>query len=142
MARARKLKSGADIHEFTDDERAKGGRARAEKMRERREAAQAFAEEHLQAVLAKALHEVEELLDSADPQVKLRAAVVILDRTLGRPGQRHEHAGSIELRRADLVAQAKQELAQEYASQAKLARGKINAALERRAQGRENGDAA
>jgi hypothetical protein len=66
--------------------------------------------------------------------VKLRAAVVILDRTLGRPGQRLEHAGSIELRRADLVAQAKQELVAEYASQANLAREKLTAALERRAR--------
>ena len=41
MARARMLKSGADAHDFTRAERAKGGRARAEKMRERREGAQA-----------------------------------------------------------------------------------------------------
>jgi hypothetical protein len=141
MARARTLKSGADAHDFTREERAKGGRARAEKLREGREAAQAFADEQLQAVLAKALHELEELLHSDDPRVKLKAAVVILDRTLGRPGQRLEHAGSIEFRRADLVAQAKQELVAEYASQAKLAREKLTAALERRAPGRENGDA-
>jgi hypothetical protein len=95
------LKSGAGAHDFTPEERAKGGRARAEKMRERREAAQAFADERLQAVLAEALHELEELLHSDDPCVKLKAAVVILDRTLGRSGQRLEHAGSIELRRAD-----------------------------------------
>jgi hypothetical protein len=31
MARARKLKSGAKAHDFTQEERAKGGRARAEK---------------------------------------------------------------------------------------------------------------
>jgi hypothetical protein len=61
--------------------------------------AQAFADEQLQAVLAEALHELEDLLHSDDPRVKLKAAVVILDRTLGRPGQRLEHAGSIELRR-------------------------------------------
>jgi hypothetical protein len=54
MARARKLKSGADAHDFTREERAKGGRARAEKLREGREAAQAFADEQLQAVLAEA----------------------------------------------------------------------------------------
>jgi hypothetical protein len=128
------LKSGADAHEFTGDERAKGGRVRAEKMRERREAAQAFADEELQAVLGEALHELEELLHADDPHVKLKAAVVILDRTLGRPGQRLEHAGSIEFRRADLVAQAKQELVAEYASQAKLSREKLAAALERRPQ--------
>jgi hypothetical protein len=118
----------------------RGGRARAEKLRERREAAQAFADEQLQAVLAEALHELEELLHSDDPHVKLKAAVVILDRALGRPGQRLEHAGSIEFRRAELVAQAKQQLVEEYASQAKLAREKLTAALARRAQGRENGD--
>jgi hypothetical protein len=141
MARARMLKSGVDAHDFTPEERAKGGRARAEKLRERREAAQAFADEQLQAVLAEALHELEELLHSDDSRVKLKEAVVILDRTLGRPGQRLEHAGSIEFRRADLVAQAKQELVEEYASQAKLAREKLTTALERRAQRRENGDA-
>jgi len=32
------LKSGAGAHAFTPEERAKGGRARAEKLRERREA--------------------------------------------------------------------------------------------------------
>jgi hypothetical protein len=92
-------------------------------------------------VLAEALHELEELLHSDDSRVKLKEAVVILDRTLGRPGQRLEHAGSIEFRRADLVAQAKQELVEEYPSQAKLAREKLTTALERRAQRRENGDA-
>jgi hypothetical protein len=60
-----------------------------------------------------------------------------LDRTLGRSGQRLEHAGSIELRRADLVAQAKQELVEDYASQARLAREKLAAALKQRVQGRE-----
>jgi hypothetical protein len=134
VARARKLKSGADAHEFTGHERAKGGRVRAEKMRERREAAQAFADEYLQAVVAKALHELEELLHSDDPHVKLRAAVVILDRTLGRPGQRLDHAGSIELRRADLVAQAKEELHHEYNAQAASARAKLHQLLERRTQ--------
>jgi hypothetical protein len=52
MARARVLKSGAAAHDFTGEERAQGGRARAEKMRERREAAQAVADERLQGVLA------------------------------------------------------------------------------------------
>jgi hypothetical protein len=132
MARARVLKSGADAHDFTREDRAKGGRARAEKLRERREAAQAFADEQLQAVLATALHELEELLDSDDPHVKLRAAVVILDRTLGRPGQRLEHAGSIEFRRADLVAQAKQEIVAEYAAQLPAVRAKLDHLLERR----------
>jgi hypothetical protein len=87
MARARMLKSGADAHDFTPEERAKGGRARAEKLRERREAAQAFADGELQAVLAAALHELEELFHSDDPRVKLKAAVVILDRMLSRLGQ-------------------------------------------------------
>lgn len=132
MARARRLKSGTDAHDFTPEERAKGGRARAEKLRARREAAQAFADGELQAVLAAALHELEELLHSDDPHVKLKAAVVILDRTLGRPGQRLEHAGSIELRRADLVAQAKEELQHEYNAQAASARAKLHQLLERR----------
>jgi hypothetical protein len=65
------------------------------------------------------------------PHVKLKAAVVILDRTLGRPGQRLEHAGSIELRRADLVAQAKEELHHEYNAQAASARAKLHQLLER-----------
>lgn len=125
------LKSGAYAHDFTREERAKGGRARAEKVRERREAAQAFADEKLQAVLGEALHELEELLHSDDPHVKLKAAVVILDRTLGRPGQRLEHAGSIELRRADFVAQAKEELHHEYNAQAASARAKLHQLLER-----------
>jgi hypothetical protein len=128
------LKSGADAHDFTREERAKGGRARAEKVRERREGAQAFADEKLQAVLGEALHELEELLHSDDPRVKLKAAVVILDRTLGRPGQRLEHGGSIDLRRADLVAQAKEELHHEYNAQAASARAKLQQLLERRTQ--------
>ena len=128
------LKSGAGAHDFTPEERAKGGRARAENLRERREVAQAFADEQLQAVLAEALHELEELLHSDDPRVKLKAAVVILDRTLGRPGQRLEHAGTLELRRADLVAQAKEELHREYNTQAASARAKLHQLLERRTQ--------
>jgi hypothetical protein len=69
----------------------------------------------------------------------LRAAVVILDRTLGRPGQRLEHAGSIELRRADIVAQAKQELAGEYAAQMPAARDKLAELIERRERTLANG---
>ena len=52
------LESGADAHDFTREERAKGGRARARKLRERREAVQAFADEQLHSVLAEALHEL------------------------------------------------------------------------------------
>jgi hypothetical protein len=128
------LKSGAGAHDFTPEERAKDGRARAQNVRERREAAQAFADEKLQTVLAGALHEIEELLHSDDARVKLKAAVLILDRTLGRAGQRLEHGGSIELRRADLVAQAKEELRREYSEQAVSARAKLQQLLERRSQ--------
>lgn len=44
---------------------------------------------------------------------RTRAAVHILDRVLGKSTQRLE--GKLELRRADLIAEAKEQLTREYA---------------------------
>jgi hypothetical protein len=102
MARARKLKSGAKAHDFTHEERAKGGRARAEKLRERREAA----EEKLEGVVDEAIECLVAEMRAKGPD-RTRAAVHILDRVLGKSTQRLE--GKLELRRADLLDEAKEQ---------------------------------
>jgi hypothetical protein len=133
MARARKLKSGAKAHDFTHEERAKGGRARAEKLRERREAA----EEKLEGVVDEAIECLVAEMRAKGPD-RTRAAVHILDRVLGKSTQRLE--GKLEVRRADLLAEAKEQLRREYASQAPANRAQLDALIERRAQAIANGD--
>jgi hypothetical protein len=68
---------------------------------------------------------------------RTRAAVQILDRVLGKATQHVE--GRLELRRAELVEQAKRELRNEYDSRVPIARAKLEELLERRRRA-ENGD--
>jgi hypothetical protein len=132
MARARKLKSGAKAHDFTHEERAKGGRARAEKLRERREAA----EEKLEGVVDEAIECLVAEMRAKGPD-RTRAAVHILDRVLGKSTQRLE--GKLELRRADLLDEAKEQPPR--VRQPRPAnRAQLDALIERRAQAIANGD--
>jgi hypothetical protein len=100
-AQARLLKNGAAAHAFTPADRARGGHARAEKMRRHKELRERFdvAEpEDLTAaepeLLDQALARLNLLIGSEDDRVALRAVKEVLDRTLGRPRQRHEHRRS------------------------------------------------
>jgi hypothetical protein len=133
MARARTLKSGAQAHDFTQEERAKGGRARTEKQRERREAA----EEKLGGVVDEAIECLVDEMRAKGPD-RTRAAVHILDRVLGKSTQRLE--GKLELRRADLIAEAKEQLTCEYNAQMPAARAKLDRLTENRARRIANGD--
>lgn len=63
----------------------------------RRELALTSADERLEGTLGRALDRLVALLDSPEPALQLRAAVAILDRVLGRPSQRLEHAGELQL---------------------------------------------
>ena len=74
-------------HKLTAEERAKGGRAKAEKIHAEREAARAEAEERLAGLTSKALDVLVELLDSDDDQVRARGVAQVLDRVVGRPAQ-------------------------------------------------------
>jgi hypothetical protein len=114
-------------HKLTDDERRKGQAKGAETKRARREAAE-----------AKFLDVVDEAIDClvaevrAKGQDRTRAAVHILDRVLGKATQHLE--GTLELRRADMVAQAKRELMEEHALAAPAHRAKLEQLLENRAR--------
>lgn len=116
----RLLKNGAPAHEFTHEDRAKGGRARAAKIRRRRELRERFEVAQLEDLAAgelelldRALLRLGLLIASDDDRVAWRASKEVLDRVLGRPGPQQEYRGSIELRRdteAEL-AQARERLA-------------------------------
>jgi hypothetical protein len=104
-AQVRLLKNGAAAHEFTHEDRAKGGRARAEKMRRRKELRERFEVAGLEdlvtaelGLLDRALVRLGLLVASDDDRVAWRACKEVFDRVLGRPGQRQEHRGSIESR--------------------------------------------
>lgn len=116
---ARLLKNGAAAHEFTAEDRAKGGRARAEKIRKRKELRNRFEVAHLEdlataelELLDRALVRLNLLIGSDDDRVALRAVKEVLDRVLGRPRQQ-EHRGSIEFRRnmGTALAHARERLA-------------------------------
>jgi hypothetical protein len=129
----RKLKSGADAHEFTTEDAAKGGRARAESFQERRHAAEQAADEQLVSGLAKALERLEGMLDSKNQHVAFRAITVYLDRALGKaalPAQGGRH----EIARAEAVAIAKAELTKERDTLIPSARAKVAQLIERRAR--------
>jgi hypothetical protein len=97
---SRLLKNGAPAHAFTPEERARGGHARAEKIRRRkalREQLGAELEDSTAAepeLLDRALARLDLLISSEDDRVALRAVKEVLDRTLGRPRQWHEHRRS------------------------------------------------
>ena len=124
---SRLLKNGAAAHELTREDRAKGGRARAEKLRRRKELRERFEvaqREGLAGVeaelLDQALARLNLLVGSEDDRVALRAVIQVLDRTLGRPRQQQAHDRSLERGRDMEAALAE-------------ARGKLAERLERRA---------
>jgi hypothetical protein len=97
----RLLKNGAAAHAFTPEDRARGGHARAETMRRRKELREQFDVTELEdlttaepELLDRALARLGILIGSEDDRVALRPVKEVLDRTLGRPRQRHEHGRS------------------------------------------------
>ena len=101
VERTRLLKNGAAAHRFTPEDRARGGQARAEKIRKRKELRDQFDVAELEDLTAaepelldRALARLNLLLGSEDDRVALRAVKEVLDRTLGRPRQRHDHGHS------------------------------------------------
>jgi hypothetical protein len=128
----RRLKNENPAHELTTEERRRGAERTNELKRQRREA-----------VENKLLLVVDEAIDSLVEELRTkgadrtRAAVHILDRVLGKATQHIE--GRLELRRAELIEQAKRELQAEYQAQVPFARAKLNDLPERRARA-ENGD--
>jgi hypothetical protein len=116
----RLLKNGVPAHEFTREERAKGGRARAEKIRRRKELRERFEVAQFEDLAAaelelvgQALVRLNLLIGSDDNRVALRAVKEVLDRALGRPRQQEEYGRSLEPQ-ADMesrAAQAREKLA-------------------------------
>jgi hypothetical protein len=91
------LKNGASAHAFTREDRARGGHARAEKIRRRKELRERFEVDQLEdlaeaelELLDRALVRLNLLIGSEDDRVALRAVKEVLDRTLGRPRQTPE----------------------------------------------------
>jgi hypothetical protein len=76
----------------TEATRRAGAYAAAEAKRQRRAQAKDIATEQLAEMTAPALARLEELLGSED-RVAIRAALSVLDRVLGRPGQAIESSG-------------------------------------------------
>jgi hypothetical protein len=129
----RRLKSGNPAHELTTDERRRG----AERTNETKRARRAVAEEKLEPAVDEAIEcLVAEVRSKGSGRT--RAAVQILDRVLGKAT--HHVEGRLELRRADLVAQARQELQAQVNAQAPKARAKLAELFERRAGAIANGD--
>src|SRR5687768_5358131 len=93
----RLLKNGAPAHELTREDRAKGGRARAEKMRRGKELRERFEVADLEdlataelELLGQALVRLNLLIASEDSRVALRACIEVFDRVLGRPRQQRQ----------------------------------------------------
>jgi|SRR5215211_2442137 len=110
-------------HELSDSERAAGGRARAEKLREQREEAEQEARAKLDDAVDQAVATLVAELGAEASADRIRAAAQILDRSWGRPRQ----AVELDVRRNpdEIVSSA---------------RAKLGELLERRRAG-ENGDA-
>jgi hypothetical protein len=94
----RLLKNGLAAHAFTAEDRARGGHARAEKIRRRKELRKQFGVAELEdlapaesELLDRALGRLSQLIGSEDDRVALRAVKEVLDRILGRAWQRHEY---------------------------------------------------
>ena len=99
----RLLKNGAAAHELSREDRARGGRARAEKIRRRKELRERFEVAQLEdlagaelELLDQALVRLNLLIGSEDDRVALRAVIEVLDRTLGRPRQQQASNRSFE----------------------------------------------
>src|SRR5438270_13620826 len=90
------LRNGVEAHELTREDRAKGGRASAEKLRKRKELRERLQLEQLAdlaeaELLDRAVVRIALLIASEDDRVALRASIEVLDRVLGKP----KPAGSI-----------------------------------------------
>ncbi|HXL42475.1 MAG TPA: hypothetical protein VN960_00275 [Gaiellaceae bacterium] len=103
--RSRLLKNGAAAHAFTREDRAKGGRNRAKKIRRRKELREQFEAADFEDLavaeldlFGRAFVRLNLLLASADDRVALRACTEIFDRVLGKPRQQQEFGGSREPR--------------------------------------------
>jgi hypothetical protein len=101
VEQSRLLKNGAAAHVFTREDRARGGHARAEKIRRHKELREQFDVLELEDLAAaepelldRTLGRLNLLIGFEDDRVALRAVKEVLDRTLGRPRQRHEHGRS------------------------------------------------
>jgi hypothetical protein len=101
LKQSRPLKNGAAAHAFTREDRARGGHARAETIRRRKELREQFDVAELEDLAAaepelldQALARLYLLIGSEDDRVALRAVKEVLDRTLGWSRQRHEHGRS------------------------------------------------
>jgi hypothetical protein len=84
------LKNGAQAHELTREDRARGGRARAEKLRKRKDLRERLRVEQLEdlaeaELLDRAVVRIVLLLASEDDRVALRASIEVADRVLRRP---------------------------------------------------------
>jgi hypothetical protein len=112
------LKNGAPAYAFTREDRARGGHARAEKIRRREKLRKQFDVAALEDVAAaepelldRALARLDLLIASEDDRVALRAVKEVLDRTLGRPRQRHKRERSQAPDMDAALAQAHEKLA-------------------------------
>jgi hypothetical protein len=131
----RLLKNGAEAHEFTREDRARGGRARAEKVRRRNELRERFEVAELEDLAAgelellnRALVRLGLLIASDDARVAWRACKEVLDRVLGRP----QLAPSLQPQLAPSLFEYN------YEEETKRAREKLAAKLEHmRAAGQE-----
>jgi hypothetical protein len=117
------LRNGVEAHELTREDRAKGGRARAEKLRKRKELRERFQLERLEdlaetELLDRAVVRLTLLLASDDDRVALRAAIEVLDRVLGKPKP------------------ARRTVERDFAAEAESAREKLAKLLDRAAAAR------
>jgi hypothetical protein len=101
VEQSRVLKNGAAAHAFTPEDRARGGHARAQRIRRRKELRKQLNVPGLEDLTAaepelldRALARLNLLIASEDDRVALRAVKEVLDRTLGRPRQRHDYGRS------------------------------------------------
>jgi hypothetical protein len=115
---SRLLKNGAAAHAFTPEDRARGGHARAEKIRRRKELREQFDTAELEDLAAaepelldRALARLNLLIASEDDRVALRAVKEVLDRTLGRPRQRPDYGHTQGPDRDAALAEAREKLA-------------------------------
>jgi hypothetical protein len=122
----RRLRNENPAHELTTEERRRGAERTNEIKRQRREAA----EEKLVAAVDEAIDCLLAEVRTKGPD-RTRSAVQILDRVLGKSTQHVE--GRLELRRVELVEQAKRELREEWNRELPAARAKLNELIERRA---------
>jgi hypothetical protein len=124
----RRLKNGAQAHNFTREDRARGGRARAEKIRTRKALQERFEVEALEGLngaeselLDRALVRLALLVASEDDRIAMRACREVFDRVLGRPSPRADR-GEVTGARPSLKAEAA------------AAREKLAILIDRRAQ--------